>query len=112
MHITHATRVRFGLNSPISAVEFGTMHPRPMPATSRSHRSCWSFCANAVAIVIREKKNVAYTSTGRRPILSASMLNTIAPIMTPRWPAEMMYPICCVATFHSALIAGLRYPMA
>ena len=41
MHIISVTRLRFGLNSPTSAVAFGMMQPMPMPAMNRSQSSCW-----------------------------------------------------------------------
>ena len=37
MPIVSVTRLRFGLNSPTSAVAFGMMQPRPSPEMSRSH---------------------------------------------------------------------------
>ncbi len=52
------------------------------------------------------KNSVAYTSTGRRPTLSATMLKTIAPIMTPRWPIDSKGPNVGAGTFHSRNIAG------
>ena len=86
MHIIQATRVRFGLYSPTSAVAFGMMDPKPIPAMNRSQRICSMSCANAVATVMTAKNSVAQTRTGRRPILSASMLNMTAPASTPACP--------------------------
>ena len=45
MHIISVTRLRFGLNSPTSAVAFGMMQPMGIPAMKRSHSSCSMVCA-------------------------------------------------------------------
>ena len=55
---------------------------------------------------------MAQTSTGRRPILSATMLNTSAPISTPKLPADNSGPSVGCGTFHSANIAVATKPIA
>ncbi len=106
MHIMNVTRLRFGLNSPMSAVAFGMMQPMPIPAMNRSHSSCCTFCAKAVAIAITEKNSVAPISTGRRPILSATMLNTSEPISTPKLAAANTPPSTDRGTPQSWTTAG------
>ncbi len=69
------------------------MQPMPMPAMNRNQRSCSRVCAYAVAIVITEKNTVDHTITGRRPILSATMLNTSEPSSTPKLAAANTGPI-------------------
>jgi hypothetical protein len=106
MHIMKVTRLRFGLNSPMSAVAFGMMQPMPIPAMNRSQRSCCTFCAKAVAIAIAEKNSVAPMRTGRRPILSATMLKTREPISTPKFAAEKTPPRSDRGMPQSATMAG------
>ena len=52
----------------------------------------------AVNSVITAKNAVAPMSTGRRPTLSATMVNTTAPRSTPKLPA----PTLCQATVESS----------
>ena len=92
MPIVSVTRLRLGLNSPTSAVAFGMMQPRPSPEMSRSHSSCSTFCAKPVAIVRTENQSVAPMITGRRPILSASMLKSSDPMSTPTLAAAKTGP--------------------
>ncbi len=70
------TRERFGLYSPTSATAFGMIAPRPRPPMKRIARSCSRDVTRAVSSVSNEKYSVAPSRTGRRPILSASMLNS------------------------------------
>ena len=55
----------------------------------------------AVTNVITEKNTVAQMSTGRRPILSATMLNSKAPSNTPNNPAPNTGPSCALEMFQS-----------
>ena len=59
-----------------------------------------------VAIVITEKASVAPTSTGRRPILSASMLSDSAPSSTPKLAAANTGPCCERSMPQSCTMAG------
>ncbi len=45
MHIMNVTRLRLGLNSPMSAVAFGMMQPMPMPAMNRNQSNWVTSCA-------------------------------------------------------------------
>ena len=78
----------------------------PIPAMNRNHRSCSRVCAYAVAIVITEKNSVDHTITGRRPILSATMLNTSEPSNTPKLAAANTGPITDRSAPNSASTAG------
>ena len=92
MPIVSVTRLRLGLNSPTSAVAFGMMQPRPRPEMSRSQSSCSTLCAKPVASVRSENQSVAPMITGRRPILSASMLKRSDPMSTPTLAAAKTGP--------------------
>src|SRR5688572_12992879 len=61
--------------------------------------------------VIAENARVAPTSTGRRPILSASMLSESAPMSTPKLAAANTGPSCEPAIFQSRISAGPTYPI-
>jgi hypothetical protein len=54
---------------------------------SRRISSSFTELARAVMIVRMEKKSVAPISTGRRPILSATIVKSKDPIRTPRFDA-------------------------
>ena len=106
MPIVSVTRLRLGLNSPTSAVAFGMMQPRPSPEMSRSASNCSMFWANPVAIVSAENQSVAPMITGRRPILSASMLKSSDPISTPTLAAAKTGPSAGPPTPKSRITAG------
>ena len=106
MHIMNVTRLRFGLNSPMSAVAFGMMQPMPIPAMNRSQSNCGTSWAYAVAMAMIEKKSVAPMRTGRRPILSATMLKTSDPRSTPKLAAANTPPSCARGIPQSSTIAG------
>ncbi len=106
MIIISAPRMRRGLYSPTSAVAFGMMQPRPMPATKRSTSSSPTELARAVKIVIAPKNRVAPISTGRRPTLSASILNTRDPTSTPKLPAPKTGPSAALAICQPRTISG------
>ena len=103
-----STRNRRGVYSPTSATAFGMMPPRPIPAMKRIVRNSTTVCARAVMSVTREKNRVVRISTGRRPILSASMLNTMEPTRIPKSAALNTGPFWAGASCQSLMIAGAR----
>ena len=85
--IMMVTRSLRGLYSPTRATAFGMMAPNAVPARKRITSICCTFAAWAVKKVRTEKHSVTVISTGRRPILSASMLNSSEPTKIPKSPA-------------------------
>ena len=101
-----ATRLRLGLYSPTSAVALGIIAPRPRPARKRIPWSCGRVAANAVSKVKAAKTRVATSSTGRRPIRSATTPEAIDPRKSPRRPAPKTVPIRALGSPHSRTSAG------
>ncbi|MBB3261929.1 hypothetical protein F4827_006829 [Paraburkholderia bannensis] len=104
--IISVTRMRRGLYSPASAIAFGMMQPRPSPATKRQNTSSPIECAKPVAIMQAEKNSVAPISTGRRPILSATVLNVSEPTSMPNSPAPNTGASVSFAMPHSRITTG------
>ena len=97
----NVTRSRLGLYSPISAVAFGMMQPRPIPAMKRTMVNSSTDVTRAVSSVSSEKKTVAPNSTGRLPTLSATMVKIREPRRTPKLPAARTFPSTDRGTPHS-----------
>ena len=106
MIIISGPRRRRGLYSPTSAVALGMMQPRPMPAMKRTASSSPTAFTRAATIVITPKNTVAAMRTGRRPIRSASMLNTSEPTSTPKLPAPNTGPSAAFEIRHARTISG------
>jgi hypothetical protein len=104
--IMSVTRTRRGLYSPASAMALGMMQPSPSPATKRQATSCSIDCANPVASMQTEKNSVAPISTGRRPILSASVLKVSEPTSMPKRPAPNTGASVSLAMPHSRITTG------
>ena len=101
-----AIRIRFGLNSPINAVAFGRIAPRPRPAKKRTTKSSLNDVARPDASVSAEKATVAPSSTRRRPILSPTIPNTIEPMKRPKSPDMKMGVSASLEIFQSVINAG------
>ena len=99
-------RIRFELYSPTSELAFDTIVPRPTPARKRIASSCGTVETRAVSSVMTPKNRAAPTMTGRRPIRSASMLHSSAPMSTPKFAAANTGPSAAFATPHSRMIDG------
>ena len=72
----------------------GMMPPNPKPAMKRIASSSLAELAVAVHSVSTAKYKAATIRTGRRPILSDSMLNRNDPSKTPMSAALKTKPIC------------------
>ena len=95
-----------GLNSPASAIALGMMAPIASPVTKRSTKSLLIVEAYAVANMPIARNSIAAISTGRRPILSATMLRPSDPIMMPRRPAPNTGPSAVLVMCQSLISAG------
>ncbi len=101
-----AIRIRFGLNSPIKAVAFGRIAPRPRPAKKRIPRSPLNDVARPDASVSAENATVAASSTRRRPILSPTIPNSIDPKKRPTSPDMKTGVSASLSIFQSVISAG------
>ena len=104
--IITVTRIRAGLYSPARAMALGMMPPNPKPAMKRIASSSFAELALAVHSVSTAKYKAATISTGRRPILSESMLNKKDPSNTPVSAALNTKPICAPGILNSLITAG------
>ena len=82
------------------------MQPRPRLVTKRRIISSRMEPACAVRIMQTAKKKVEAMRTGRRPILSASMLSSSEPMSSPAMPATKTEPNSALSTFQSCTMAG------
>ena len=101
-----AMRIRFGLNSPINAVAFGRIAPRPRPAKKRITNSSLNDAARPDKKVNTENATVAPSSTPRRPNRSPTMPNNIDPKKSPTSPDVNTGVSASLGIFQSVISAG------
>jgi hypothetical protein len=104
---TTRPRMRAGANSLTSVDATGSSAPRPSPISTRKARSDATFHDSAAAPVAAPYSRSVAANTVRRPMRSASVPPTLAPMAIPTNPAAPIHDSVAPPSFHCCASAAI-----